>query len=370
MRFHEYSTLRPQGFPGSNEDFARFVLRTPMTEPPANIDSRGVCCAGATFRSTLELGWIAAGRPFYNVHPIAVELCQKTKLNMNWGDIVFPERLLALRFTDGQQPFGISSALVAVPTDNRLLVAAEVHPDREETFDKATVTPLGGIYQGSGLHQDKYTSFDFWESDNRDIRDASIETFVDASEEDSDQINFLVKLLAFIGLLARGEDMITPAILAADRSEYDATADESRRKWLENRAARRGGRGFDVCRSLEIARSRSPHWRMPHLALFHTGPGRNVPVLKVRSGCVVIPRDFSEVPTGYLGEERPGEEHSQPTIRYRTQVRGNEKRQVSLQALWNDRRRRSDAGGRPHHLVGQGRNERKEEPLDAMPALQ
>ncbi len=140
----------------------------------------------------------------------------------------------------------------------------------------------------------------------------------DAAGNLRDHEAFLVKLLAFIGLLARGTDLITPAILAADREEYDATSDEARKRWLEQRAARRQGRGFDIGRSLEIERATSPHWRSPHLALFHTGPGRTIPALKLRSGCVVIPKDMSQVPTGYLGPESEGEEHKELPAVFRT----------------------------------------------------
>jgi 5-methylcytosine-specific restriction endonuclease McrA len=43
------------------------------------------------------------------------------------------------------------------------------------------------------------------------------------------------------------------------------------------------------------------------LALFHTGPGRRTPVLKVRSGCAVVPKDLCNVPTGFLGAESEDE---------------------------------------------------------------
>jgi hypothetical protein len=125
--------------------------------------------------------------------------------------------------------------------------------------------------------------------------------------------SFIIRLLAFIGLIARGNDLITPAVLAADRDEYDSTTDESRKRWLEQRSIRRQGSGFDVGRCLENQRMNSPHWRAPHLALFHTGPGRSVPVLKVRSGCVVVPKDYLDVPTGYMGAETQ-EEAEQPDV--------------------------------------------------------
>jgi hypothetical protein len=94
--------------------------------------------------------------------------------------------------------------------------------------------------------------------------------------------------------------------LAKDRSRHDR-ADDDEKRWLEERAARVAGRGFDFGRDLQRKSETSPHWRNPHLALFHTGAGRTVPVLKLRAGCVVLPKHLSEIPTGFLGEERPEE---------------------------------------------------------------
>jgi hypothetical protein len=182
-----------------------------------------------------------------------------------------------------------------------------------------------------GVIQSRSNSLSWlWMYANGDIREEVLSDSVtnsgrwrgDAAEKVAagDQVNFLIRLLAFIGLLARGADLITPAILSKDREEYDATSDESRKRWLEQRAKKRLGAGFDIGRSLEIERASSPHWRSPHLALFHTGPGRTVPTLKMRSGCVVIPKDMSSVPTGYLGEELPGESPPSGKPVYRAKI--------------------------------------------------
>lgn len=80
------------------------------------------------------------------------------------------------------------------------------------------------------------------------------------------------------------------------------------KKWLEDRAARVMGRGFDVCRQLELERERSPHWRNPHPCLFWIGPGRTEPIIKMRSGAVIQRVSMAEVPTGYLGPETDEED--------------------------------------------------------------
>jgi len=324
MHFHNYILMRPEGYRGKLGDFLQQFL---LSEDNGSRES-----AAATFRAGLECGWLKRNRPFYNVHPIAIELCAKTSLNMKWGDICFPTRYLLLRFPAGHEPLGIQSALMRVPTDTKEETRLQCHASRIKLAAAMSCVQLCGFVAAPP------TSY-LWSchSPGRDLRDEPVERCLDlrmANDREqrlirSDEIAadslreheaFLVKLLAFIGLLGRGTDLITPAILAADREEYDAESDESRKRWLEQRAARRQGLGFDIGRSLEIERATSPHWRSPHLALFHTGPGRTIPALKLRSGCVVIPKDMSQVPTGYLGPEKEGEEHKELPSVFRTPV--------------------------------------------------
>jgi hypothetical protein len=117
----------------------------------------------------------------------------------------------------------------------------------------------------------------------------------------------LIRLVVFVGLLSHDHDMITPIVLAKDQMKYDLAKAPDERKWLEDRAARRAGRGFEVCKQLEIDRATSPHWRNPHPCLFWTGPGRTVPIIKIRSGAIIQRVSMADVPTGYLGPEKEDE---------------------------------------------------------------
>jgi hypothetical protein len=328
MHFHEYVTMKPAGERGTTEDFIRSYLMTPHDGSQISIK--------ASVRGAIELGWLERGRPFYNVYPIAVELCRKTALNMKWGDILLPTRYLLLRFAAGHEPLGIKCAALRVPSAGKESTPILSHVSRiQHAFGVSTI-PLCGIIERTC---DNRCGGAMWMYHGKNINDEVIkdsvlssgnrqqnrgDPFFPDAEDDSgllqDQVNFLIRLLAFIGLLAKGTDLITPAILSKDREEYDATSDESRKRWLEQRAKKRLGAGFDIGRSLEIERASSPHWRSPHLALFHTGPGRTVPTLKMRSGCVVIPKDMSSVPTGYLGEELPGESPPSGKPVYRAKI--------------------------------------------------
>lgn len=304
MLFHDYSTMREKLWRGGTEEYLRWFVQQPCKQDQNGFAS--TMCAG------LELSWLTHGRPYYNVYPIAVDLCLKTSLNMKWGDVTFPLRSLLLRFAHGFSPLHMTTALVRVPSDSSWSTPATHHSSRKKAADLSRCFPLMAHMQTDN------ESGGFWTyAPTSDLREELISDSLvvckDTMRKDgasflfTDKSNFLIRLLAFIGLLARGTDLVTPAILASDRDEYDATSDQSRRRWLEERARKKLGLSFDVGRSLEIAKSSSPHWRAPHLALFHTGPGRTRPTLKVRSGCVVFPKDMSHVPTGYLGPERNDE---------------------------------------------------------------
>lgn len=318
MQFHNYGAIAPLDFKGNSTEYLLSLMKTPSISREDRMD---------TVRSCFELGWLRADRPFYNVYPIAIELCQKTNLNMKWGDLAFPSRYLLFRFPAGHEPLYAHTALLRVPSKESARNFVDAHKSRMEDCERVARLPLGGKVPCA-----KPGRVNLWEYESKDIYDTDVmktaedakKAFVDDHDKglatDNGIIEFLVRLVAFAGLLARGTDLITPAILAADREEYDATSDEARRRWLEERAARRQGRGFDIGRSMEIERATSPHWRCSHIALFHTGPGRAVPVLKVRSGCVVVPKDMSHVPTGYLGPEKEGEEHKELPAVFRTPI--------------------------------------------------
>lgn len=297
MRFHDYRTLRDPAFKGTSEQYIRHMLELPLCEQEDEMSA----VLGA-----IELGWLTHSRPYYNVYPIAVELCLKTAMNMTWGNILFPQRRLLLRFAEGHEPLGIRTVLARVPSAAEEKTVAAFHRSRLESLSLLRGMQLGGHIQT--IKQDGT----FWvylakqELKDELIKDTAIDINSQLSSKSasfSDRTGFLIRLLAFIGLLARGTDLITPAILSSDREEYDATSDAARKRWLEDRARKRLGLSFDVGRKLETQRQSCPHWRMPHLALFHTGPGRSIPELRVRSGCVVIPRDMSQVPTGFFGRE-------------------------------------------------------------------
>jgi len=149
------------------------------------------------------------------------------------------------------------------------------------------------------LNNDTHLYFHF--NPGRMSKGESIDTWVDTQfrsekefsanqipydENDVAAMKLVVRLWAFIALLAHGEDLITPYILSRDRDAY-LKANTSDKEWLERKAAKKLGKGHDIGRNLQLDRDRNPHYRNPHLSLFWTGEGRQVPVVKLRKGSLV-----------------------------------------------------------------------------------
>lgn len=260
-----------------------------------------------------EVGWHQIERPFYNVWPIAIELIQSVTLDVPWAEVRFPYRDILFRFAEGHEPHGMSCVLVhdysqtlqdPGKRSERVAMAQRLRPDKN-------LPDTRGAIEAIMQFTSKPFQFEPLPAVNSVGCDGHHETVEETlrslqQEGREPQIEFVYRLAVFAALLAKGQDLITPVILSKDRDKYEV-ADDEQRKWLEDRAARIQGRGFDLGKSLQQEKDSCPHWRNPHLCLFWTGPGRGEPLLKVRRGGVVVPKKLSEVPTGFLGAETPEE---------------------------------------------------------------
>jgi hypothetical protein len=259
-----------------------------------------------------EAGWFGGERPFYNVWPIAKELISSVKLDVPWNEVHFPFETMLFRFPVGHEPYGIASALIhdyswILQDESRRGALAELQSQALDRHEYGG----GAIEATIQFAAEPLVNKPLWAwnkvRDNTGADETVEQTLLRMEHDDpSPHVEFLYRLAVFTSLLARGQDLITPVVLAKDQQAYDA-ADPERRRWLEGRAARLQGRGFDLGRCLQEEKDSSPHWRNPHLCLFWTGPGRGRPLLKVRRGGVVIPKSLSDVPTGFLGVETPEE---------------------------------------------------------------
>lgn len=264
-----------------------------------------------------ELDWFADNRPFYNVYPIVEKLVRNTRLDLPAKHLKFPNDVICFRFSKGHEPFGLKTALIKLENFDResakafgpmfdvvnnptrgislLAVGSFEVVDDKDRFIIQIPTPLklandDGIYDPTVEDMLSLTTT---------LIASSAAVIEDEMPLYQDRLYFLFRLAILAALIADGDDLITPAILASDQPEYEAATDEDAKRWLEKRAEKIQGRGFDFGRTLQHLSETSPHWRNPHMALFWTGVGRTIPVLKKRAGSVVVPKHLSQVPTGY-----------------------------------------------------------------------
>jgi hypothetical protein len=310
MQFHEYINLRNQMTKfGHNEfvrksaktmtpeQFRRFVLKAcddDMSRASPGRESNEIL--ERTISVGAEQAWVDGDRPYYNVWPVAESLAREVRLDLPFSAVEIPFNSILLRFARGYEPFNITTAMLFFPKG-----WAETTPSINLTcyfpetmdrlmfrydFDPSEVVEnwLQGITE--------YRNSETWQPTERAHQNAN-----------TSAASLMVRLAVFIGLLSNDQDLITPVVLAKDRDRYESADDTQIKKWLEDRAARRLGRGYDFGKKLQVEKDSSPHWRNPHLALFWTGKGRLKPVIKMRRGAVVQRVSMSEVPTGFIGPE-------------------------------------------------------------------
>jgi hypothetical protein len=108
--------------------------------------------------------------------------------------------------------------------------------------------------------------------------------------------------------------LITPRVLNRDQEKYEETGDM---KYVD-RARRNGVNGWDVGRDIPTPEEmesfrqqscepgrKSPHWRMGHFAIRHTGEGRTETTIVWIGDTFVNKKLLKEVPTGYHGSSEP-----------------------------------------------------------------
>lgn len=280
-----------------------------------------------TVTTICELDWFENNRPFYNVYPIVEKLVQNTKLDLPVSQLEFAPGTLCFRFPKGHEPLGIKTALLKInnfdtpvaqkfcsmfvsPKNPRgeigLVVAGnfEVVDEDERFLIQLPESVLNEQNGGAVMTVEDMLRASLW------AFEAGTKVGQTLSRETADQIvadlpmysqrlYFIFKLTVLASMLAAGNDLITPAVLASEQEDYDLETDQAAKQWMEERAAKIQGRGFNFGRNLQRQSEVSPHWRNPHMALYWTGAGRAKPVLKLRAGSVVIPKHLSSVPTGY-----------------------------------------------------------------------
>lgn len=263
-----------------------------------------------------ERNWFIDERPFYNVYPVLLPLIESTKLDAHVAnDLDFPTEVICMCFPVGNEPFGIRSVLarridkyIAIIVQTAFIPAVEKAamgaPDKP---DPRCVGMLNFLFVCSNAEQSKTLEDDVNAIGERITNPRSGTTSWEYTEAERklavDALVFSVRAVLILALLADGSDLISPIILKEDEHRTNPLNPAD---WAIQRAIKRGRKGFCLGRRLQEVyeeEGRSPHYRRPHLALYHVGKGRQEKKLVLRDGCIVMPRELTDVPTDYLGPE-------------------------------------------------------------------
>lgn len=315
MQFHDYTSSRNRmaryghdlearriAKSLSSADFRQFFLdRLRGSEKLSDLDFQRFMSLSS------EMVWVNDERPYYNVWPIVLDLISTVKLDLPFSSVQFPFPCMLFRFALGNEPGGVATSLVWWPDTSDDTVQAGVCCFFPGSMDVMS-------FQYTGKCSDTIESW-LARAENEAGSKSGQHTMRKYSHARFDHVDIFIRLCVFVGLLSHETDLITPIVLAKDRNQYE-DADPDTRRWLEERATRKLGRGFEFGKKLQEERDSSPHWRNPHLTLFWTGEGRTVPILKMRRGSLVQPKRVSmaDVPTGFLGPERDDEEQGSTFI--------------------------------------------------------
>lgn len=296
------------------------ALLASTTEPNKELSKRANHGVAAFKATVTEMDWFDLGRPFYNVFPIVERLTANTKLNIPAARVSLPHNSLCFRFAKGHEPFGLKTALVrtgnvgdgAAKMFKHLCAYTSPGGKQRNLFDHLLWTGCFTTVDAAVPDDTFYFSVNKPEIfQRRDGKEVTIEDAImlTVARQDGEPRNshdlfekrtyFIGRLVVLASLLAAGNDLITPALLPGDEEKYAAETDAAAKRWLEERAAKIQGRGFDFGKALQAKSEACPHWRNPHMALYWTGVGGSTPVLKLRQGSVVMPKHLTNVPTGF-----------------------------------------------------------------------
>jgi len=211
-----------------------------------------------TLRYPLEMDWLQHGMQYYKLFPAIIPHMLSLDLSKVYTTNLPTIKPVTLLMPVGNK-LGIESILVSTTMyeGEKYLIACIATNMR---MDDGTVQVIS-------LHHNDPTN--------------PISSLKDGDEFGAgEEIGKLVMDAAHLAvcsiLLSRdsADSIITPDVLTKDLTKYRETLDP---KYIE-KAKRRGKNGFTVGAEFQVV----PHTRKAHLALYWTGPGRKVPVIKWR----------------------------------------------------------------------------------------
>lgn len=234
--------------------------------------------------ATCYTGWCKDHRPYYSVYPSIIPILTRINLDLPASQIIPPLRNLLIRLPVENNPLD--------PVRTILISLFKV-----QDYDGISRLNLNVDY-GTGcgnsymmLDEQKISNVvkEWEEADRRG------EALLNVTTKTAD----ILKLVSTLCLLENDPTIIEPDVLDKDRGRYEF-GDEEIKRFIAERARRRGKIGWEVGGYMERGEAGNiPHYRRPHLQIYHTGKGRTIPRLVNVRGCIVHREIVAKIPTGY-----------------------------------------------------------------------
>jgi hypothetical protein len=255
-----------------------------------------------------ERKWIIEARPYYDLYPSIIEAFTAIDLEKVEGiHLKLPIDPLLIRLPVGHELVSEKGSKV------RCIMAAHAYAglyDENDPFAgraialrdrKAMLVTIddGSIMKHEIVNLPVHTlngiTFGAGESIIDRLKNGWDHPYCDDAV-DEDMVAKVYKIIATLCLLGDNPDLIEPEPTEKDRARWDATHDIN----LIEKARKNGKFGFAVGRHIEV----QPGFRRPHFAIRWMGKGRVNPVVRPIKGCLVRKKVVTEVPKGFLDDEK------------------------------------------------------------------
>ncbi|MHB1035143.1 MAG: hypothetical protein ACYC35_12660 [Pirellulales bacterium] len=290
MEFHSFTTMRDwtrRAMPGDRlgSDIDHFYQQ-------ATSDALRARSAQFLAQILNERDWERGKRPYYNVYPSIIPMLTRLDLDLETSLIHVPLPALCVRLPKDQAQNPLKFDWKGKEIAIRCMLLGEIN----DGGGISVLIDIGETMPEIGFPI--YTYRNFRRREGLTVEDALRELKTDWSAEmgiavPSSVIDDCVRLCCSLCLLENDPEVISPDVLADDRSKYETSGDQ---KYVD-KAHRRGKIGWDVGRHIEVI----PHYRRPHMALVWTGRGRVVPKIVPRRGSVVHREVVEKLPSGFGG---------------------------------------------------------------------
>ena len=259
-----------------------------------------------------ELSWYRQHRPYYNVYPSIIPMLTRLRLTIDAGLIKAPLPVVNIRFPqDSSNPFGFEWQGRKYGIRTILLCGSDLAKEKMKIAGTDYVfsmtdglclwLDIGEEAEVMGVVSSILTYRNFHCRQGHTLEEElSVlpmhPNLVQGVQVPEQIVLDCVRLCCTLCLLEHDPAIVEPDVLADDRNKFIATGDQ---KYID-KARRRGKFGWNIGRNIEV----SPHYRGPCLAaLYWTGPGKTVPKIRFRKGCIVHREVVERLPQGFEGDD-------------------------------------------------------------------